>query len=118
MTALDPRLADRLAKLLGMLGSDHAGERAAAGLKASELLKANRLTWRDVVAIAAGGADKSVSTEQEDDIADKIRFAVERIDLLNSWERGFITSIQGRTYLSDKQERKLDEILDKLGGGR
>jgi hypothetical protein len=46
---LDPQTLDRLAKLLGMLGSVHAGERAVAGLKAHELVRAHGLTWHDVL---------------------------------------------------------------------
>jgi hypothetical protein len=36
MKTLDVREADRLAKLLGMLGSAHAGERANAGVAAEK----------------------------------------------------------------------------------
>jgi hypothetical protein len=36
---LNPETAERLAKILGMLGSDHAGERSAASLAAHRLLK-------------------------------------------------------------------------------
>lgn len=53
MSALDPRDADKLVKLLGMLGSDHAGERAAAGLKAHSLIAGAGLDWRDLIAVAA-----------------------------------------------------------------
>jgi hypothetical protein len=42
---------ERLAKLLGMLGSDHPGERDAAGLAAHRLVKASGLTWSSIVCI-------------------------------------------------------------------
>ena len=42
-------LVERLIKLLGMLGSAHDGERAAAGLKAHELLRHHGLTWADIL---------------------------------------------------------------------
>ena len=47
MTAgnLPESLVDRLVKLCGMLGSAHDGERAAAGLKADQLLRENGLRW-------------------------------------------------------------------------
>ena len=53
MTAavLDPADADRLAKLLGMLGSHHDGERAAAGAKADQLVRALGLTWHQVITV-------------------------------------------------------------------
>lgn len=43
--------ADRtkLAKLLGLLGSAHAGERDAAGLAAERLVRGAGLTWRQVL---------------------------------------------------------------------
>jgi hypothetical protein len=46
---LDQAAATRLAKLCGMLGSAHDGERAAAGLKADQLVRELGLTWRDVI---------------------------------------------------------------------
>jgi hypothetical protein len=46
---LDDASAERLAKILGMLGSSHDGERAAAALKAHEMVRAAGLTWRDVI---------------------------------------------------------------------
>jgi hypothetical protein len=47
---LDIAARDRLCKLLGMLGSAHDGEIAAAGRKAHEFLKKHGLTWPDVIA--------------------------------------------------------------------
>jgi hypothetical protein len=44
---------EKLAKILGMLASDKDGERAAAGLLASRMLKASGLTWD---ALLSGGA--------------------------------------------------------------
>ena len=46
---LDPQIADRLAKLCGIFGSHHAGERAAAAAKADELVRSHRLTWFDLL---------------------------------------------------------------------
>jgi hypothetical protein len=51
MTALVD--TDRLVKLCGMLGSDYAGERAAAAAKADALVRAHGLTWHDVIAAPA-----------------------------------------------------------------
>jgi hypothetical protein len=48
---LDIAAREHLAKLLGMLGSDHAGEIAAGGRKAHEFLKRHGLTWPDVLAV-------------------------------------------------------------------
>jgi hypothetical protein len=40
-----------------MLGSAHDGERAAAGLKAHELLKRSGLQWSDVIALPMPAAE-------------------------------------------------------------
>lgn len=41
----------RLAAILGMLGSDHAGERAAAALQAEAFRRKHRLTWEELLAL-------------------------------------------------------------------
>jgi hypothetical protein len=47
---VDQATVTRLVKLLGMLGSAHDGEIAAAGRKASEYIRQHRLQWSDVIA--------------------------------------------------------------------
>jgi len=99
MTALlDPRMAERLAKLCGLFGSDHDGERAAAARKADELVRAHGLTWRDVVCLAAPTSFR-----------DQVRFCLANVDLLSRWEHGFLLGI-----------RRLNEIWNKArdAGGR
>jgi hypothetical protein len=44
-----PSNAQRLAKLCGMLGSAHAGERAAAALKADQFVRSCGETWESVI---------------------------------------------------------------------
>jgi len=46
---LDAAAAERLVKILGLLGSSHAGERASAAAKADALVRGAGLTWKDVV---------------------------------------------------------------------
>jgi hypothetical protein len=41
--------AERLARLLGMLGSEHDGEAANAGRLADRLVCERGLTWRDII---------------------------------------------------------------------
>jgi hypothetical protein len=41
----------RLAAILGMLGSDHAGERAAAALQAEAFRRKHGLTWPELLAL-------------------------------------------------------------------
>jgi hypothetical protein len=52
------RYADRvrMIRILGMLGSDHAGERASAGLAAHRLLQASRGSWAELLIPGLAGA--------------------------------------------------------------
>ena len=47
--------ADRakLARILGMLGSEHAGERASAALQAEGFRKRHAMTWEEMLALSA-----------------------------------------------------------------
>ena len=106
MTALDPHAANKLAKLCGLFGSDHDGERAAAAAKADQLIRSHGLRWADVIA-------PPVPTET----TDRIRFALGHIDLLSRWEHGFLLGIRRKQTLTEKQILVLDQIMEKLGGG-
>jgi septal ring factor EnvC (AmiA/AmiB activator) len=46
----------RLNRILGLLGSDHPGERASAALAATNFLKKHDMTWDDVLGGAAQSA--------------------------------------------------------------
>lgn len=48
MSVLDPTDIDRFGKILGLLGSNHDGERAVAALKATAFLSSRQLAWADV----------------------------------------------------------------------
>jgi hypothetical protein len=48
MSVLAPHEVDRFGKILGLLGSNHDGERAAAALKATEFLSMRSMGWSDV----------------------------------------------------------------------
>lgn len=45
---LDLRTADLLAKIAGMFGSEHPGERAAAAAQAHALISRRDMTWREL----------------------------------------------------------------------
>ena len=50
---LSPDLAAKLAKILGMLGSDYDGEIAVAGRRANAMIKRAGLTWDEVISSSA-----------------------------------------------------------------
>jgi hypothetical protein len=43
----------KLARILGMLGSEHAGERASAALQAEAFRKRHGMTWEEMLALPA-----------------------------------------------------------------
>jgi hypothetical protein len=51
--AADPADRRRLARILGMLGSEHAGERASAALQAEAFRKRHGMTWEEMLALPA-----------------------------------------------------------------
>lgn len=57
---MDAKTVARFRKVLGLLGSTHDGERAAAALKATAMLKAAGKTWGEVgIGIAPAALEQS-----------------------------------------------------------
>ncbi|MGI8853619.1 MAG: hypothetical protein ACR2GC_10100 [Methyloceanibacter sp.] len=111
---LDPRVADRLAKLCGLFSSDHDAERASAAAKADQLIRSYGLTWGQLIA---------PSWSPTSTIEGQIGFALANLPALSMWERGFVYSVCGKHELSEKQQAVLDRIERKCrayqeGGGR
>ena len=105
---LDP---DRLVKLLGMLGSDHAGERAAAGLKAYQLLRSRGLTWADVIRVPTAYDDDDPEAAWR-----RMRQAcLRRVALLTPKERAFLINIDNwNGPLTERQQSWLESIHRRL----
>lgn len=115
MKHLDSPTLQRLAKLCGMLGSSHDGERASAAALADRLIREHGLTWPDVIAAKPA---QSVGADAHAAIA----LVLANLDLLNDWERGFIRDIAARTSFTEKQLAKLEVVAAKVrahrGGGQ
>lgn len=119
LTAAD---RDRLAAILGLLGSDHAGERDAAALAASRFLRIRGLTWPDVIGIAPAQAPP------RDPLRDLLRgwptqwrsavMACRRADAsLSARNRAFLSTIAGYEHRpSDLQLIWLRAIVERLAG--
>ena len=107
MSALDPQTTERLAKLCGMFGSDHAGERAAAAAKAHELIRALQLTWADVLS-----SSNSTSTQPET-LADKLALLRDH-PALTKWELDFVQSVGLFKRVSAKQLAIIDGLVEKV----
>lgn len=112
----------KLVGILGRLGSDHDGERAAAGLLASRLLRSRGLCWDDLLPPPGTGRAgppprpepppaAGPGTAWRDDLALCKRHLAE----LDTWPAEFIVSISGwRRALSVGQLTTLGQIARKL----
>jgi hypothetical protein len=115
--SLTPAFADKLVKVLGMLGSDHDGEIAAAGRRAHSMLKAMGLTWSDVIKPAS---PKSEQPQQQrrwrrpTSPSDTAALCLQWPEVLTEWEVDFCRSIVGRRRISAKQTEVLDKIARKV----
>lgn len=116
MCALDPGLASRLAKVCGLLGSDHDGERAAAAWQATKLLRNAGLTWSDVIgpALSAPQPSPSCAPPSSRPYAAKVAWALRYAAWLTEWEHNFLRDVARRRRLSPKQAAVLEKIDAKL----
>ena len=112
MSSLDPSTKNRLVKLLGMLGSDHDGERANAAHAADKLLRQNGLTWREWIE----GRQKPREPEPAGvGILDAIERCLGCPEMLNEWERRFLGDVRARAPdLTEKQLAKVEQIYRKV----
>ena len=108
---MSPQDADKLAKLCGMFGSDHVGERGSAAAKADALVRALGLTWYDVIGLNAPEADGWREPETPEEF---IGVLLRHADLLSEWELNFVQSVRGRPKLSVKQIGVLDRIYERV----
>lgn len=109
---LAPAEHRRLVGILGRLGSDHDGERAAAGLLATRLLRDRGLSWDQVV--PAPDAPPAGPPGAADALAD-LDLCKRRWNDLNSWHRQFIVGVSGQTRpMSPAQRAKVAEAAGSL----
>ncbi|MGO8840922.1 MAG: hypothetical protein ACLQF1_07260 [Methyloceanibacter sp.] len=109
MTEIDPASAERLVKLLGMLGSDHDGERAAAGALADRLLREQGLSWYDLLRPHLPEDWTPAET-----FRDKLDLLLDHRDLLTPWERQFVDGVIGFRRVSPKQIAVIDRLVAKV----
>ena len=122
MTAalFDPDSISRLAKLCGMFGSAHDGERANAAAKADRLVRELGSTWRDVIALPRR-LSPPLAPVPAMDWHSMAAFCFTRRAHLNPREREFIKSmIQWRREPTERQTSWLLAIYARLhrGAGR
>jgi hypothetical protein len=121
MTAsLTPAELERLRNILGRLSSDYDGERAAAGLLATRLLRDKGLGWDEVVLPHAPSRPAAAQRRQAKQTWRQIvQDLLARPGSLRAWEKDFLPSLLRFQRLSLKQRNCLDQIATRvLGGGR
>ena len=113
MTALLPaERLNKLAKVCELLASSHDGERAAAALQASRIVKAAGLSWSDLLQQPVAHA-----REPEDrgtDWFSDVRLCQRHLGSLRPWETGFISSVGRLRSLTPKQRSTLVGIAAAL----
>ena len=106
---------DRLVKLCGMFGSDHAGERANAAASADKLIREAGMRWPDVIFPALPRPRPTAPVPTEMSFAEAIRFVLEREWVLTPWERGFVRDLRRLKYpLSPRQLEVLERLVEKV----
>lgn len=96
-----------IAKLLGLIGSDHDGEALSAARKAHELLRAKGGTWLDLLGIEA-------LTPEPDHVALARELLGKGKAICTAWEMRFLRGILAFKTLSTHQRQTLDGIRDKV----
>ena len=112
---IPPETRERLAKLCGMFGSDHDGERAAAALKADQIVRQNGFTWHDVIMLPRHETPRY--DDQLSDVQKMAAFCNAHRRKLNAKECDFIRAmLSWRGDPSEKQLKWLVDLFVRVGG--
>ena len=110
MTALPAPARAKLAKLLALLESDHAGERVAAGLAAARLVKQSGLSWRQILTPPPVEKKLPELGTWRATVAE----CLAQPGAIYPWEAGFLRDLPGFRRLSTKQRYCLKTIADRV----
>lgn len=101
----------KLAKLLGMIGSNHDGEALAAARKAYEMVERIGTTWPDLLQIPVV---VDTVAEQPAHRSEAQQLLHEGKGVITDFERKFLVGIMAFQTLSDKQSGTLEGIKIKV----
>jgi hypothetical protein len=110
VTVLPATSRTKLAKVLGMLGSDNPGERDNAALAAHRLVTQAGMTWQQVITPAA--VEKPLP--ELGSWRTTVKECLARPESLTPWEVKFLQNLPGFRRLSVKQRSVLSEIADRV----
>ena len=111
MIALSAAERERLAKLLGLLGSDRGGERDAAGLAANRMVRQRGITWDDALGVSTR---TPVASPRPPGWREVVRCCRARKHSLRPWERDFLSGLDRFPRLSPKQAGILRAIAARV----
>jgi hypothetical protein len=100
---------DRLAKLLGLLGSDHDGEVTAAARQAEHLRRAAKLTWSEILSTAGPRENPDLRHLFEQLVVDNDRLLARIVELEAANAR-----LRTQTQTTPPVPENLDEMLCRL----
>src|SRR5690242_14052461 len=90
---IDPATAERLTRLLGMLGSDHEGEVANAGRLADRLVRGLGLRWADLIGSRAE-TRLSAHWREPRTWREAVGLCLQYSDIITAWESQFLRSLR------------------------
>ena len=104
----------KLSKILGLLTSEHAGERAAAGLKASDFVRQRGMTWSDILQPPQPGRHDAIQRRQpmymNSEVPRLARALLQMSAILDDYELQFLLSMTRRSTFTAKQIAKVEQI--------
>ena len=114
LTALSTEARSKLVKILGLLSSDHDGERAAAGLLATRIIRSAGTDWDQVIQPRAGCQKRSPSEYSPPPIERHGPVCLRHLRRLNQWEQDFVLNLRSSSFLTVAQRQKLTQIAAGL----
>ena len=106
------KTAARLAKVCGMFGSSHDGERASAALQAERIVRQDLgMTWEEL--FNAIDSEPAREWVEPDNMFEAVGVALAWSDALTEWEVNFLRDVYGRRRLTQKQINCINKILSK-----
>jgi hypothetical protein len=99
-----PEGYDRFVKVCGMLGSDHVGERAAAALKATAILREQELTWDELL---SGFADMVIAPPHPTPGQPRWTYDPSR------WREVAVRASRGAVFLNEWEMKFVGDILPR-----
>lgn len=105
------KTVEKLAKICGMLGSIHDGERASAALLATQIIDDLDLTWHEIIMSAFASKKEPRTIDFDDHPAGWHTgyckwLIINKADQLKKWDMDFLTNLAGkyaRSRLTKKQ---------------